>query len=160
MHNLCRTKNWEPSSGSPSENPFLTLTAARSALPVSDVPRAVTRTSAMNPLQVYCAQGHFWPSLAKAFRVSTSDTLSHAQLARNARGHSGWECHSYFPFFIFPGKRDKNVTCWDMSDLHLHPQPVDEGEKKGHSAHLESLSAQSRHLQMSPSVTLFIRAAR
>lgn len=34
------------------------------------------------------------------------------------------------------------MTCWDMSDLHLHPPPVDEEKKKviHHSAYLESLS--------------------
>lgn len=65
-----------------------------------------------------------------------------------------------FPFLIFPGKRDKIVTCWDMSDLHLLPNPVDEGEKKRSftTQHIWKVSrAPSRHLQMSPSVTLLIR---
>lgn len=161
VHNLwhfVEGKNHELSSGCPSANPSLTPIAARSPLPVSDVPRA----SAMSPLQAYCAQGHFWASLAEAFGVSPSDTLSHAQLPKKCK-RTSWpeKVQSCFPPFIFPGKRGENVTCWDMADLHLHPHPVEEGKKKKKSSstqHIWKVSgAQSRHLQMSPSVTLFIR---
>lgn len=151
VHNLgcfAEGKNCEPSSGSPSANLFLTPIAGRSPLPVSDVPRDVTGTSAMNPPQVYCAQSHSWATLTKAFGVSTSGTLSHAQ-----------NITPTFPSLCF---LENGIKTWHAGTCQICiSTPLLWMKKRKRSfttQHIWKVSrAQSRHLQMSPSVTLFIR---
>lgn len=85
----------------------------------------------------------------------------HAATEQYIRGHSRRALHSYFPLNIFPGKHDKYVseaagTC--QISISTPCCGLRKKKKKPFTAqHIWKVSCtQNRHLQTSPSVTLFI----
>lgn len=89
--------------------------------------------------------------------------VPHAATEQYIRGHSRRARHSYFPLDIFPGKHDKYVseaagTCQISISTPCCGLRKRKKKKKPFTAqHIWKVSCtQSRHLQTSPSVTLFI----